>query len=397
MPDPMVSALPAHTEPAWIQNIPFDKVIEWRRHIHQHPELSFQEINTSAYVSDILTSLGNIEVRRPTPTSVIGVLHGARPGKTVAFRADMDALPVTEETGFSFASKINGVSHACGHDAHTAMLLGTASALSKMQKYFNGTVYFLFQHAEEKYPGGAREIINSGALKDVDAFFGMHIFSDYEAGIIGVHPGPASTASDTVYLTIQGKGSHGSQPHLSVDPVVTGAEIVTALQTIVSRNIQPGEPAVVTVGKFHAGSAPNIIPDTAELAITVRTVSEAARKLVAERVKTIIDAVTKANGATYNLDYIIDCPVVENDPVLTELARQSALKVLGAGRVLDAPRNPGSEDFARYKELAPECMVLLGAGPGVPNHNPRFNIDESALGNGVKAQVQIILDYLNQL
>lgn len=385
-----------HPDPSWIQDVPFDKVIEWRRHFHQNPELSFQEINTSAYVADILSGLGNIEVRRPTPTSVLGVLHGAKPGRTVAFRADMDALPVAEETGLPFASKVNGVSHACGHDAHTAMLLGTAAALSGMQQDFAGTVYFIFQHAEEKHPGGARQIIDSGALRNVDAFFGMHVFSNFPKGKIGVLPGAASTASDTIYLTINGKGSHGSQPHLGIDPVVTGAQIVMALQTIVARNVEPGEPAVVTVGKFHAGSAANVIPDTAELAATVRTITEATRKLVAERVKTIIDMITRANGATYELNYIVDCPVVENDPALTALAKASAIKVLGADQVFDATRHNGSEDFARYKELAPECMTLLGAGPGATNHNPRFTFDESILGNGVKAQVQIILDYLSQ-
>lgn len=383
-------------DPSWIQNVPFEKIIEWRRHIHRNPELSFQEVRTSAFVSDLLKDFGNIEVQRPTPTSVLGILHGARPGRTVAFRADMDALPVSEDTGLPFASVVEGVCHACGHDAHTAMLLGTAAALSKMQKDFSGTVYFIFQHAEEKYPGGARQIIDSGALAKVDAFFGMHVFSNFPKGKIGFLPGPASTASDTVYLTIRGKGSHGSQPHLSVDPVVTGAEIVTALQTVVSRNIPPGEPAVITVGKFQSGTAANIIPDTAELAATIRTVTEKTRKLVAERVKTIIDSITKANGATYELNYIVDCPVVDNDPALTALAKSGAAKVLGADQVFDAPRHNGSEDFARYKEVAPECMTLLGAGPGATNHNPRFNFDESILSNGVKAQVQIILDYLGQ-
>lgn len=392
----MPDSADSHTDPSWIKNVPFDKVIEWRRHFHRNPELSFQEIQTSAFVAGLLQGFGNIEVQRPTPTSVLGILHGAKPGRTAAFRADMDALPVAEDTGLPFASAVDGVSHACGHDAHTAMLLGTAAALSRMRQDFAGTVYFIFQHAEEKHPGGARQIIDSGALAKVDAFFGMHVFSNFPEGKIGFRPGAASTASDTVYLTIRGKGSHGSQPHLSVDPVVTGSEIVMALQTVVSRNIPPGEPAVITVGKFQAGAAANIIPDTAELAATIRTVSEKTRKLVAERVKAIIDSITRANGATYDLNYIVDCPVVENDPALTALAKASAAKVLGDDQVFDAPRHNGSEDFARYKEVAPECMTLLGAGPGATNHSPKFNFDEGILANGVKAQVQIILDYLNQ-
>ncbi len=392
----MAESSDSKTDPSWIRHVPFGKVIEWRRHIHQNPELSFQEINTSGYVEKILKDLGNIEVKRPTPTSVLGILRGARPGRTVAFRADMDALPVPEETGLPFASKIDGVSHACGHDAHTAMLLGAASVLSKMQQEFAGTVYFIFQHAEEKHPGGARQIIDSGALKGVDAFFGMHVFP-VQTGKIGILPrGAASTASDTIYLTLRGKGTHGSQPQLGIDPVVAGAEIIMALQTVISRNIEPGDIAVISVGKFHAGNAPNVIPETAELAATVRTISKSTRLLVAERVKTVIDSIAKAHGTTYDLNYIMDCPVVENDVTLTALARESAIKVLGAGQVFEAPRIPGSEDFARYRELAPECMIALGAGPGAPNHNPKFTIDEAALENGVKTQVQIILDYLNQ-
>lgn len=387
---------PLNAGPAWLRNIPAGKVIEWRRHIHRNPELSFQEINTSGYAADVLKGLGNIEIRRPTPTSVIGVLQGEKPGRTVAFRADMDALPVKEDTGLPFASRVEGVSHACGHDAHTAMLLGTAATLSGMRAEISGTVYFLFQHAEEKYPGGAQEIIKSGALRDVDAIFGLHVFSNFPAGKIGVHPGAASTASDTFYLTIQGKGSHGSQPHLGVDPVVTGAQIVMALQTVVSRNIAPDEMAVVSIGKFQAGSAPNVIPDTAELAGTVRTVTEPVRRLVGDRVKTIIESVSRANGATYKLDYIVDCPIVQNDPALTELTKISAMKVLGDDMVFYAPRNSGSEDFARYQDVAPECMIILGMGPGVPNHNPRFMVDEKALLNGVKTEIQIILDFLNQ-
>jgi amidohydrolase len=396
---PAVTAppVPAVTEPAWTQNVPADKVIEWRRRIHQNPELSFKETNTSNFVAETLRSFGNIEVERPTATSVIGILHGAKPGKTVAFRADMDALPVQEETGLPFTSAVQGVSHACGHDSHTAMLLGTAATLSKMQKDIRGTVYFLFQHAEELAPGGAQEIIRSGALKGVDAFFGLHVAPNCPVGHIGILPkGAASTAADGFSLKIQGKGSHGSMPQLGVDPVVTGAEIVTALQTIVSRNVTPGELAVVSVGKFQAGNAPNVIPDTADLAATVRTISEPTRQLIEDRIKTIVDNIAKANGAAYTLDYITGYPAIQNAPALVDLAKASATKILGAARVFDAPGMMASEDFSRYRDVAPECFVLLGVGPGAVNHNPKFNLDEGALTNGVKAEVELILDYLKQ-
>jgi len=384
-------------EPAWVKNIPAEKIIEWRRHIHQNPELSYEELFTSEYVTSVLESFGNIEVIWPTPTSVIGILRGGKAGSSVAFRADMDALPVPEETGLPFASVNDGVSHACGHDVHTAMLLGTAATLSSMQKQIKGTVYFIFQHAEEQSPGGALDIIRTGVLDEVKAFFGLHIGPGPVPGAVGILPdGPASTASDGFYLIIQGKGSHGSMPHLGIDPIVTGAEIVTALQTIVSRNVTPGEMAVISVGKFQSGNAPNVIPDRALLAGTVRTVSEPTRHLLEERIRTVIDNIALAHGATYSLEYTSGYPAMQNDRALNSLARASALKILGSGMVTDAPRMTASEDFARYREIAPSCYINLSTGPGVTNHHPAFNPDESALINGVKAEVQIILDYLNQ-
>ena len=394
--DSSASDLPGRNdkEPAWVKDIPIEKVIEWRRHIHQYPELSFHETATSAYVDSILKSFGNIEVIRPTPTSVVGILKGGKAGSTVAFRADMDALPVTEETGLPFASVVEGVMHACGHDLHTAMLLGTAATLSSMQSQVRGTVYFIFQHAEEQIPGGSQPIIDSGVLNDVEAFFGMHVFPYKEAGAVGVLPvGAASTAADAFYLTIQGKGSHGSTPNMAIDPIVTGAEIVTALQTIVSRNVPPGEMAVISVGKFQSGTVSNVIPDKAQLDGTVRSITDATRELLAERIKTIIDNIAKANGATYTLDYQTGYPAIENDGGLTSLARASATEILGSEKVFDAPRMTASEDFAKYREIAPICFLTLGTGPGFMNHHPKFSPDESSMINGIKAEVQIILDY----
>lgn len=372
-----------------------NKVIEWRRHIHQNPELSFKENNTSDYVEQILKNLGNIETMRPTPTSVIGILKGGKPGKTVAFRADMDALPVEEETGLSFASSVKGVSHACGHDAHTAMLLGTATTLSKMQKQIPGTVYFIFQHAEESYPGGAQEIIKSGALKGIDAFFGIHVTSSLPAGVIGILPdGAASTNSDGFNLTIHGKGSHGSMPHLGVDPIVVGAEIVDNLQTIISRNVTPGEMAVITIGRFQSGKANNVIPETADLGATVRTITEETRKLVADRIKTMVEDISHAYGAKADLDYIFSYPAIQNSPELCDIARKAAIQALGKDMVMDVPRMTASEDFSYYKEVAPICFLVLGVGSGPANHSSQFNLDEKALSNGVKAEVEIIMDYL---
>ncbi len=381
--------------PAWAKHVPVERVVEWRRYLHQHPELSNHEAKTADYVAGVLQGLGGIEVKRPTPNSVVGVLRGAKPGRTVAFRADLDALPVPEESGLPFASVVPGVSHACAHDMHSAMLLGTAATLSRMRTSLAGTVLFVFQHAEEVSPGGARELVASGALAGVEAVFGMHVFTGPPVGHVGIMPaGAASTAADNFTLVVHGKGSHGAMPQHGVDPVVAGAAVVSALQTVVSRNVAPGEMAVVTVGRFSAGTAPNIIPDRAELAGTVRTVTDSTRRLAEERVRGIVDAVVKAHGATYTLDYEPGPPAVVNDPALVDLARAGALQALGAAHVYEAPRMSASEDFARYRELAPICLLALGAGPGPANHSPYFAPDEDAMVNGVKAQVQILLDYL---
>ena len=294
---------------------------------------------------------------RPTKTSVIGILKGETPGKIVAFRAHMDALPVQEETGLPFSSKNDNASHACGHDALTAMLLGTAKTLSKMKGQIKGTVYFLFQHAEEQAPGGAKEIIESGALKDVQAFFGMHVIPNYPVDHIGILPdGAASTTSDGFFLTINGKGSHGSMPQLGIDPIVVGAEIVNTLQTVVSRSITPGEMAVVTIGKFQSGDAPNVILDKAELAASIRTISDPTRQLVEDRIRTIIENVTKAHGATYELEYIRSYPAIQNDAKLNAKAKTSAIKALGKDNVFDAPRMTASEDFSYYNKVAPNMF-----------------------------------------
>lgn len=370
--------------------------VEWRHHIHQNPELSFEEYKTSNYVADLLGSFGHIEVLRPTKTSVIGILRGGKPGKTVGFRADMDALPVQEETGFSFASKTPGVSHACGHDMHTAMLLGTARVLASMQKELPGTVYFIFQPGEEKSPGGALPIIKSGALKGVDAIFGAHVMPNAPAGSIGILPaGAASSASDGFFLTIQGKGSHGSMPQMGVDPIVTGSEIVMALQTVVSRSATPGDMAVVTVGKFQSGNAPNVIPDKAELGASIRSVTPETRKLLEERIRTIIDHVCKANGAQYKLDYVLGYPSIQNDAALRELVKKAAIEAVGEKNVFDAPRIPASEDFSYYAQVAPTYFITVGSGDGPANHNPGFKADDGAISNGIKTEVQMILNYLN--
>lgn len=279
---------------------------------------------------------------------------------------------------------------------HTAMLLGTARVLASMQKELPGTVYFIFQPGEEKSPGGALPIIKSGALKGVDAIFGAHVMPNAPAGSIGILPaGAASSASDGFFLTIQGKGSHGSMPQMGVDPIVTGSEIVMALQTVVSRSATPGDMAVVTVGKFQSGNAPNVIPDKAELGASIRSVTPETRKLLEERIRTIIDHVCKANGAQYKLDYVLGYPSIQNDAALRELVKKAAIEAVGEKNVFDAPRIPASEDFSYYAQVAPTYFITVGSGDGPANHNPGFKADDGAISNGIKTEVQMILDYLN--
>lgn len=377
--------------------IPTEKIIEWRRHLHQNPELSFHETNTGNYVESILKSFGTIEVLRPAKNSVVGILKGNLPGKKVGFRADMDALPIQEETDLAFASQNKGISHACGHDAHTAMLLGTASVLSKMQDQIKGTIVFIFQHAEEFHPGGAIDVVRSGVLDGIDAIFGMHVMPGLPVGHIGILPiGAASTSSDMFNLTIQGKGSHGSMPHLSIDPIVIGSSLVMNLQSIISRNVAPDRMAVLSIGKFQSGDAYNVIPNQAELAASIRTVDQETRELIENNVRKMVEHTVSQFGGTYDLEYINSYPFVNNNAELNQLARESAEKILGKDKVLDVPMMTASEDFAYYHQVAPINFMLLGTGEGEAPHHPKFNINEAAFENGSKTSIQILLDFLNK-
>ena len=374
-----------------------ESLVALRRDIHANPELSYHETRTSGLVATLLEGFG-LEVTRPSPTSVVGLLRGARPGRTVALRADMDALPLEEETGEPFASRNPGVMHACGHDTHTAMLLAAAKTLVGLRDELAGNVKFLFQHAEEHPPGGAVEIVAAGALEDVDGVFGLHI-RNQKAGTATITRGAASTAYDGGMLTIQGRGSHGSMPQHGIDPVVVGSEIVLALQTVVSRSIAPDHFAVVTVGAFNSGEAPNIIPDTARLALSVRTTDPEDRETVRRRVHEVIAGVCAVHGATYTLDWEPGYDAIQNDDGAADLAYAAAATALGEDRIEWGPATSGSEDFSVYAARVPGCFVFLGGGDeseGFPfqNHHPKFNVMESALTAGARLEVQIALDFL---
>jgi amidohydrolase len=373
------------------------EAIAWRRHLHANPELSFEEVETSRYVEETLRSFDGLELSRPTPTSVVASLRGSRPGKVLALRADIDALPIQEETGLDFASTRPGVMHACGHDGHTAMLLGTAKLLAARRDDLAGEVRFFFQHAEEKPPGGARQLVDAGVMNGVDLVVGAHLASIQEAGKVSCRPGPIAAAADTFSAEIRGQGGHAAMPHLTLDPVVVAAQVVTNLQQLVSRVVDPLQSAVVSVTRFHAGTADNIIPEAVELGGTVRTFDPEVRAAVREGLERVMRGVTGAHGATFTLDYVEGYAAVVNDEEAAGRVEAAARAALGDDAIMEAEPIMGGEDFSAYLEKAPGAFFWVGAGGegAFPHHHPRFTIDETAFRPGIAVFVQTALDYLS--
>lgn len=366
-----------------------DEVIAWRRHFHQNPELSFHEQKTAQFIYETLESFGNLELSRPTQNSVMARLIGSQPGKVLAIRADIDALPIQEENDFEFASKNPGVMHACGHDGHTAMLLGTAKILSGMKDQIKGEIRFIFQHAEELFPGGAEELVQAGVMDGVDFVIGTHLWSPLEYGKVGVVYGPMMAAPDTFYITIKGKGGHAALPHQTIDSIAVGAQVVTNLQHIVSRNTDPLDNLVISVSQFVGGTTHNVIPGTVEICGTVRTFDQKLRESAPGLMERVVKGITEAHGASYEFKY--DCgyrPVV-NDEAVTRVIEETVLEIFGE-EALDMMRpNMGGEDFSAYQQKAPGTFFYVGAGnkeKGIvyPHHHARFTIDEDALEIGVK-------------
>lgn len=394
------------------------KVIDWRRDIHQNPELGNREFRTATLVAKHLRSLG-MEVKTEVGvTGVIGVLKGGLPGPVVALRADMDALPVLERTPISFASKATtfyegketAVMHACGHDSHVAILMGVAEILSGMQKELKGTVKFIFQPAEEGAPkgeeGGAELMVKEGALNNpkVDVIFGLHINAQVEVGKITYRPGGMFAGVGDMKITVKGKSSHGAEPWSSVDPIVVSAQIINNLQTIVSRNVNVTKnAAVVTIGAIHGGNRSNIIPEQVEMLGTVRTLSEADEKLVFERIRQIVTKTAEANGteATLELPYSSHYPVTFNNIALTAKMLPSLQKSTGAENVVLVPAETGAEDFSFFANEVPGFYFYVGALPkgkdpetSAPHHTPEFYLDESGFITGVNAMVNLVVDYM---
>jgi len=379
------------------------EIVRTRRALHQHPELAYHEVETSKLVADRLESLG-IEVRRNVgKTGVLGVLGGGRPGRVVALRADMDGLPVQENSDVVFRSKVDGVMHACGHDTHVAMLLGAARLLSNHRKELYGTVKFLFQPAEEHGGrGGAMPMIEDGAMKDtkVDFVFGLHIESTRRSGEFGVREGAIAAAPDTFKVKIVGRGGHGSAPHETVDPIYVAAHVILALQGVSARMIDPVRPFVISVGAVHSGTKENIIPDVATLDGTIRTLDEATRKLAKKRVEEVAKGVCRTFGASAEVGFEKDAyPVTVNDPETTERA-VAVLKKIPGTRVRRVEAILGGEDFSRFLQKAPGTFYFLGTrnpekGCVYPNHSSRFKVDEDVLKLGAASLAMLAFEFGN--
>ncbi len=392
------------------------RVIDCRRDIHQHPELGNRETRTSKLAADRLRELGIETKTGVAHTGVIGILRGGKPGRVVALRADMDALPVTEQVDLPFKSTVRttfngqevGVMHACGHDAHVAILLGVAEVLAGVRDELPGTVKFLFQPAEEGAPegeeGGAELMVKEGALENpkVDAVFGLHVTSRYEVGHLAYRPEGMMAAVDSFKIKVHGKQTHGAYPWLGVDPIVTASQIILALQTIESRQLDSSlAPSIITVGAIHGGVRNNIIPDEVEMIGTIRSLDKAMRDEIHQRIKHTAETIASAAGATAEVAITTGYPITYNDAALTEKMLPTLRRVAGPDNVTLVNATLGAEDFSFYQQKVPGLFFWCGTRPkgvsaadAASNHSPRFFVDESGLPLGVRALAHVAVDYL---
>jgi amidohydrolase len=364
------------------------QLVSWRRDIHQHPELAFREMRTADLVAGQLAELG-IEVRTGVGrTGVVGLLHGGLPGPTVMLRADMDALPIQELSDAPYVSQEPGVMHACGHDGHVAILLGAATLLTRHAATLPGDILFVFQPAEEGL-GGAAAMLEDGLLEGVQpaAAFGLHLWNTMPLGRVCAQAGPLMAAADLMKILVRGRGGHGALPHETVDAIAVTGQVLSALQTIVSRNVDPQETAVLTIGTVHGGTAYNVIAETVALEGTIRTFSPTVRETVLTRMRVLLDGIAAGMGAEYELTVKDIAPAVVNDTAVTEIARAAAVQIVGATSVAWHLPLMVSEDFSEYQRFVPSCYMLIGSsnpelGLGGPHHNPRFDFDEAVLPIG---------------
>lgn len=378
------------------------QLIAWRRDLHQHPELGFAVHRTAGIVAQALAELG-YEVRTGVgKTGIVALLHGGRPGPTVMLRADMDALPIQEISDAPYVSQVPGVMHACGHDGHVAIGLGAATLLARHAAELPGQVLFVFQPAEEG-DGGAAAMVADGALADPvpDAAFGLHLWNSFPLGRVVAQGGPLMAAGDVLKITIRGKGGHGAQPHEAVDAIAVAGQVLSALQTIVSRNVDPQETAVLTIGSIRGGTAFNVIAETVEMLGTIRTFTPAVRETVLTRLRVLLDGITAGMGARYELKVEIATQAVVNDAAVAEVARNAAVPIVGPHAVGWHTPLMVSEDFSEFAARVPACFMLLGSanpelGLDAPHHNPRFDFDERALPLGVALLTTAAARYLTK-
>ncbi|SDJ43459.1 M20 family metallopeptidase [Salimicrobium halophilum] len=377
----------------------YDKMVETRRYLHQYPELSFHETETAKYIADTYSDLGIPYEANVGGNGVIATIEGGRPGKTVALRADFDALPIQEQNDhLSFCSKNEGVMHACGHDGHTAELLGLAEAVWQHKQDLPGTLVLVHQHAEEFTPGGAKPIIESGALDHVDAVFGTHLWVNTDYGTIDVSKGAFMAGADGFKIKIQGKGGHGAQPHQTKDAIVIASDLVSSLQQIVARRIDPLKTAVVTTGTIEGGTAFNVIADTATLTGTVRTFETEVQDTIIEEMERIIKGVCTAAGADYEFSYQKGYPPVVNHEKEASLILEEASHADASLKTREVEPSMAGEDFAYYLQEKPGAFYFTGAklpNHYYPHHHPKFDFDERAMLHGAKTLMQAYLSYQN--
>lgn len=375
--------------------------VQVRRHIHAHPELSFEEHQTAAYVKQVLESYG-LKAEPMAETGLVALIEGKNPGKrTIALRADLDALPIVEANEVAYKSKNEGVMHACGHDVHAASLLGAARILQELRGEFEGTVKLIFQPGEEKFPGGASIMIKEGVLQNPapERIVGQHVFPMLPAGKVGFRAGMYMASADEIYITVKGKGGHAAMPEMNVDTVLIASHLIVALQQIVSRHASPKVPSVLSFGKVEAKGATNVIPDEVKIEGTFRTMNEVWRKEAHKRIKKLAEGLCESMGGSCDIDIKNGYPFLQNDPELTERARAAAESYLGADNVVDLDLWMGAEDFAYYSQEVPACFYRLGTRNeerGIVSgvHTPTFDIDEAALETGIGLMAYVTLQEL---
>lgn len=374
-----------------------EELIAVRRYLHAHPELSFEEVETAKFIASKLQEFGIEHQTNIGGNGIVGYIKGKNPdSKTIALRADIDALPIFEKNNCSYTSQNEGVMHACGHDVHTTCLLGAAKILNQIKEELNGTIKLIFQPAEEKLPGGASIMIKEGVLKNptVESIYGQHVLPQLETGKVAFKSGISMASCDEIFITVKGKGGHGAVPHLAVDPILIASNIVIALQQIVSRNANPLMPSVLSIGKFIANGATNIIPEEVKMEGTFRTFDEKWRKEAHEKIKTICESIAEGFGGTCDVLIDVGYPFLNNDEILTNNAFQLAKEYLGEEHVEEMPARMTAEDFSYYSQVVPACFYRLGTGNAAkgitsPVHTPTFDVDENCLkiGAGLMAWI----------